>query len=97
MSAAARHRRDQSPIGDEYNRGVHTRYIAGYKVWAMEVGSRQRGRVPIIWQQEAGWKVYRTTSYGYNVVSFIITVGWKQWFFVVTYVNPNKQPTVHWV
>ena len=61
------------------NRGIHMRYITGYKVWVTEAESSHRGRIAIVWHKEAGWKVKGDTNYGPNVVSFIIAVGWKHW------------------
>ena len=35
--------------------GIHTRYIAGHKLWATEADSRHRGGIAIVWREEAGW------------------------------------------
>ena len=36
-------------------------------------------------------------NFGPYVVSFIITLGWKHWYGVGTYVTNNNLPTVHWI
>ena len=36
-------------------------------------------------------------NFGPNVVSFIITLGRKQWYVVGYYMPPNNLPTVYWI
>ena len=62
---------------------VHTRYSAGYKVWATEAEIIHRGGISIVWKEEAGWYVEGVTKYGTNVVSFTITTGWKRWCIII--------------
>ena len=52
-------------------------YIMGYKVWKKEAGIRHRGGIYIIWQEEAGWQVEGTTSFGTAT-----TAGRKRWYVV---------------
>ena len=36
-------------------------------------------------------------SFGPNIVSFIVTSGWKRWYVVREYMPPNYLPTVNWI
>ena len=69
--------------------GIHTRYSAGYKVWAAEADIRHRGEITLVWREETGWQVESVTVFGLNMVSFTITAGQKRWYVVGAYVTPN--------
>ena len=34
---------------------IHTRYGAGYAIWATEAESRYRGGVAVVWSEATGW------------------------------------------
>ena len=76
---------------------IHTRYIAGYKVWAMEVETRHLVGIAVICREDSGWQVKGETSFGLNVVNFTITAGRKGWYVVRAYVIPNNKTTcIEW-
>ena len=74
---------------------IHTRYSAGYKVWAMEAKNGHKGGIAIICQKEAGWHVECGTGFGTNVLIFQITEGQKLWYIIGAYGTPNNQTTVY--
>ena len=78
-------------------KGIHTRYRAGYKVWATEVDSRNKGGITILWMEEEGWHVEGAMVFGQDVVCFTITAGRKLWYVLRSYVLRNDKPSVHWV
>ena len=63
-------------------KGIRTYYTVGYKLWEMEADIRNRGRIPIVWQEEEGCQVEGATSFIPNVVSTAITVRQKLWYVV---------------
>ena len=58
-------------------RGIHVQFSSGYKVCFTEAEIRHRGGITTIWREEGGWEVEGAKSFGPNVVSFIVTFGWK--------------------
>ena len=75
--------------------GIHTRNVAGYEVWETEAESWHRGGVALVWRPAKGCQVENTTSFGTNVVSFLLMAGARRWYLVGAYVTPNDRPSVH--
>ena len=49
----------------------------------------------MVWRVAKGWKAENMVSFGPNVVSFLLTLGARRWYFVGAYVPPNDVPDVH--
>ena len=77
--------------------GIYIQHSASYSTWKAEAESRHRDRLAIVWKWEEGWQLEGAKKYGPNVVSFLITEEWKQWYVVGAYVLSNKQPMVRWI
>ena len=73
------------------------RQSAVYYIWEKEVDCRHRGGIAIMWQRKKGWQLEEVTNYGPNVVSCMLTTGWKWWYVVGVYILTNDHPSVQWV
>ena len=60
----------------------------------MESMSWYQGSTAVMWRQEEVWQIKGMTKYGPNVVSFMLTMGWKRWYVVGEYIPPNDQSSV---
>ena len=76
---------------------IHTRYGAGYLLWATEAEIRHQGRMAVIWREEVGWQIEGMVNFGPNMVSFLLKSGESIWYVIGAYVPPNDVPTVHQV
>ena len=68
-------------------------HSSGYYVLVSEAEIWHWGRIAIAWRRYEGWQLEGETNYGPNMVSFMITVGWNQWYVVRAYAPTNSQPT----
>ena len=64
-------------------------HSSGYYVWVSEAEIWNWGRIAIAWRRYEGWQLEGETNYGPNMVSFMITVGWNQWYVIRAYIPPN--------
>ena len=74
-------------------RGNHTRYGAGYAIWATQEESRYCGGVVVAGREKEEWQVEVIAMYILNVVSFMLKTGRWIWYVIGEYMTANNSPT----
>ena len=62
--------------------GIYRHQIAGYYIWETEVEINYQGGIAVVWQRDNGWQLHTMTNYEPNLISFMLTTGWKRRYVV---------------
>lgn len=76
--------------------GFHTKKVQGFTVVATHTSSERTGGVALIYKSpmNAPWNMESTCTFGKNVVSGIITSGWRHWNLIGVYFPPSLDPAI---
>ena len=74
--------------------GIYTRESAGYSVVAMDVPSRHRGGVAVLYRLSTHFAVESMHQFGPNVIGFQLVMGARQWYIIGCYLASDDISTI---
>eukprot|EP00978_Attheya_sp_CCMP212_P011677 scaffold28947_cov48-Attheya_sp.AAC.3 len=84
---------------DSYFRtNVYARQSSGYQVIASEAPSKHQGGIAVFWRDSPHWQIEAYQAFGPNVVSFQLTTGRRErWYVVGAYIPPHDTAALEYV